>query len=58
MNRSIQSEGTYGIIKWNIEYKKVLRRGIENVILEFTLISCCFNLYKYHNKSKRIEKCA
>lgn len=58
MNRSIQSEGTYGIIKWDREYKRVRRRGIENVILEFTLISCGFNLYKYHNKSKRIKNCA
>ena len=58
MNRSIQAEGTYGIIKWDKSYKRVHRRGIESVILEFTLLSCGFNLYKYHNKRKRIEKCA
>ena len=53
MNRSIQSEGTFGIIKWNRSYKRFFRRGKENVILEFTLISCGYNLYKYHNKKNR-----
>lgn len=53
MNRSIQSEGTFGIIKWNRSYKRLFRRGEKSVILEFTLISCGFNLYKYHNKQNR-----
>ena len=44
MNRSIQAEGTYGIIKNDKSYKRIRRRGLENVILEFTLISCGFNL--------------
>ena len=58
MNRSIQAEGTYGIIKWDKSYKRLHRKGIESVILELTLISCGFNLYKYHNKKKRTQKCA
>ena len=53
MNRSIQSEGTFGIIKWDRSYKRLFRRGEKAVILELTLISCGFNLYKYHNKKKR-----
>lgn len=53
MNRSIQSEGTFGIIKWDRSYKRLFRRGEKAVILELTLISCSFNLYKYHNKKKR-----
>lgn len=53
MNRSIQSEGTFGIIKWDRAYKRLFRRGLKGVILELTLISCGFNLYKYHNKRKR-----
>lgn len=52
-NRSIQAEGTFGSIKWNRSYKRAQRRGIESVILEFTLISIGFNLYKYHNKKNR-----
>ena len=58
MNRSIQAEGTYGIIKNDKSYKRIRRRGIDNVLLEITLIACGFNLYKYHNKEMRIEKCA
>ena len=53
MNRSIQSEGTFGVIKWDRSYKRLFRRGKENVLLELTLISCGFNLYKYHNKKHR-----
>lgn len=53
MNRSIQSEGTFGIIKWDRNYKRLFRRGKESVILELTLISCGYNIYKYHNKKKR-----
>ena len=53
MNRSIQAEGTFGIIKWDRSYKRLFRRGKENVLLELTLISCGYNLYKYHNKKKR-----
>ena len=58
MNRSIQSEGTFGIIKWDRAYKRLFRRGEKSVILEFTLISCGFNLYKYHNKKQRLQKAA
>ena len=54
MNRSIQSEGTFGSIKWNRSYKRLFRRGEKSVILEFTLISCGYNLYKYHNKRNRM----
>ena len=53
MNRSIQAEGTYGIIKWDRGYKRVYRRGKNNIILEFLLISSGFNLYKYHNKKQK-----
>jgi hypothetical protein len=58
MNRSIQAEGTFGSMKWNRSYKRAFRRGIESVILEFTLIAIGFNLYKYHNKRHRQEAAA
>jgi len=48
MNRSIQSEGTYGEIKANRGYERFRRRGIKQAILEIALISCGFNLHKYH----------
>ena len=52
MNRSIQSEGTFGVIKWDRSYKRLF---MENVNLELTLIACAFNLYKYHNKRNRLN---
>ena len=58
MNRSIQSEGTFGILKWDRSYKRLFRRGEKNVNLELTLISCGFNLYKYHNKKQRQRQAA
>ena len=58
MNRSIQAEGTFGVIKWDKAYKRIFRRGKENVLLELTLIACGYNLYKYHNKKKRIASIA
>lgn len=58
MNRSIQSEGTFGIMKWDRSYKRAYRRGLKSVFLEFCLISCGFNLHKYHNKQQKTKKCA
>ena len=58
MNRSIQAEGTFGGIKWNKGYKRLRRRGIEGVILELGLISCGFNLYKYHLRKLAMQKAA
>lgn len=58
MNRSIQAEGTFGILKWDKSYKRLFRRGEKNVMLELTLISCGFNLYKYHNKKQRASQAA
>lgn len=53
MNRNIQAEGTFGIIKWDKSYKRLFRRGEKGVNFELTLISCGYNLYKYHNKKNR-----
>ncbi len=58
MNRSIQSEGTYGAIKCDRGYKRIRRRGLKSVIFEFTTICCGFNLYKYHMKKQRAAKAA
>ena len=58
MNRSIQAEGAFGEIKWNRGYKRLRRRGMEGVILELGLISCGFNLYKYHLKKMATQKAA
>lgn len=54
-NRSIQSEGTFGIIKNDRWYKRIVRRGINSVRLELFLVSTGHNLYKYHNKILRLN---
>ena len=51
MNRSIQAEGAFGSIKWNRAYQRIRRRGLKSVILEISMISCGFNLHKFHLKS-------
>lgn len=50
MNRSIQAEGAFGTIKWNRSYVRARRRGLKQIILEIGMISCGFNLHKYHLK--------
>ena len=56
MNRSIQAEGTFGIMKNDRWYKRIVRRGIESVRLEVLLVSIGHNLYKYHNKKMRLQE--
>ena len=58
MNRSIQAEGTFGIIKNDRWYKRIVRRGIKSVLLEVFLVSIGHNLYKYHNKQKKVATVA
>ena len=58
MNRSIQAEGTFGILKWDKSYKRLFRRGQKNVNLELLLIFCGFNIYKYYNKKQRKQLAA
>ena len=49
MNRSIEAEGTFGVMKWDRSYKRAFRRGLKKVKMEFLLLACGFNLYKFHN---------
>ena len=58
MNRSIQAEGTFGVIKHDRWYKRIVRKGINSVRLEVLLVSIGHNLYKYYNKKKRITTAA
>lgn len=58
INRSIQSEGTFGIIKNNHNYKRIVRRGIKFVKLEIFLVSIGQNLHKYYKKQIKAQKTA
>ena len=58
MNRSIQAEGTFGIMKYDRWYKRTVRRWLESVRLELFLVSIGHNLYKYHNKRMKLREAA
>ena len=53
MNRSIQTEGTFGIMKNDRWYKRIVRRGIHSVKLEVLLMAIGHNLYKYQKKDEK-----
>ena len=50
MNRSIQVEGAFGVIKWDHEFNRFLRRGKNNVKTEFMLLCLAYNVRKLHSK--------
>lgn len=58
MNRSIQAEGTFGILKYDRNYKRIVRRGIDSVKLEVFLVSIGHNLYKYFRKQQKKTQAA
>lgn len=58
MNRAIQAEGIFGILKYDRWYKRIVRRGMDSVRLELLMVSIGHNLYKFHNKRKRLRETA
>lgn len=50
MNRSIQVEGAFGVIKEDYGFRKFLMRGREKTETQFFLLSFAFNIQKYHNR--------
>ncbi len=58
MNRSIQAEGTFGIMKYDRWYKRTVRRGLDSVRMELFLVSIGHNLYKFHNKQMKRQEAA
>ena len=55
MNRSIQADGTFVIMKNDRWYKRIVRRGIHSVKLEVLLVAIGHNLYKYQKKRWETE---
>lgn len=53
VNRSIQVEGVFGVLKEDMMYKRLRHRGADNVEKNLLLIAFSFNLMKLHN---RIQK--
>ena len=58
MNRSIQAEVTFGVIKQDRWYKRIVRRGLDSVQLELYLVSIGHNLYKFYNKQMKLQQAA
>lgn len=50
MNRSIQSEGAFGVIKQNYAFRQFLLRGHRKVSTEIFLLSMAYNVNKLHAK--------
>lgn len=50
MNRSIQVEGAFGILKEDYGFRRFLMRGKKNVRVEFLLLAIGYNVNKLHNK--------
>lgn len=53
MNRSIQSEGIFGVLKQDWGFRRFLRRGSVNVFTEVLLYLFAFNVAKLHSKIQR-----
>ena len=56
MNRSIQVEGAFGVLKYDHEFNRFLTRGKNNVKTEFILLSLGYNINKLHAKIQG-ERC-
>ena len=50
VNRSIQVEGAFGVIKQNYGLRRFLLRGSQKVLTEMLLLAMGYNINKLHNK--------
>ena len=50
MNRSIQSEGAFGVVKYDYGFHRFLHRGKKKVFSETLIVAMGYNINKYHNK--------
>lgn len=53
VNRSIQVEGAFGVIKQYLGFRRFLLRGNDNVKIEFLLLCFGYNIKKYLNKTTK-----
>ena len=56
MNRSIQVEGAFGVLKENHGFRRFLLRGKQNVRIEFLFLALGYNLNKLHSKIQQ-QRC-
>lgn len=56
INRSIQVEGAFGVLKENHGFRRFLLRGKQNVRTEFLFLAIGYNLNKLHSKIEQ-QRC-
>lgn len=56
VNRSIQVEGAFGVLKQDYGFRRFLLRGNRNIKTEFTLLSFAYNIQKLFNKTIQNRK--
>jgi transposase len=56
VNRSIQSEGAFGVLKEDRQFDRFLTRGKQNVMTEILLLCFGYNVNKLHSKIQN-ERC-
>ena len=52
MNRSIQVEGAFGVIKQDFAFRRFLTRGKAKTETQFFLLAFAFNIQKLWNRAK------
>jgi hypothetical protein len=53
VQRSIQAEGAFGVIKENMRFRRFSRTTFRGIRLELNLIALVYNLKDFHNKQYR-----
>lgn len=53
MNRSIQAEGAFGVIKQDYGFRQFLLRGNKKVLSEILLVAMGYNINKLHSKIQK-----
>ena len=54
--RSIQVEGAFGVIKQDMKFTRLKRRGLRNAKMEFLIVCLGYNFKKYHKYRLKQEK--
>ena len=50
MNRSIQAEGSFAVIKEDMNFRRYLYCGLENALAQSVLLAIAYNINKLHFK--------
>ena len=56
VNRSIQAEGVFAMVKEDMSFRRFLLRGMVKIQVEWTLLSLAYNLLKLHHKARTKTK--